>query len=68
LIALNNGLWNERNAVVTNDHQCDQNRLCVHSTARLQLVNAGSFEKYGEVASGAFIALVGLVFLFVPVL
>ncbi len=42
--------------------------LCVYSTAGLQRVNLGSFEKYGEVASGAFIAIVGLVFLFVPVL
>ncbi len=42
--------------------------LCVYSTAGLQRVNLGSFEKYGEVASGAFIALVGLVFFFVPVL
>lgn len=42
--------------------------LCVYSTVGLQRVNLGSFEKYGEVASGAFIALVGLVFLFIPVL
>ena len=42
--------------------------LCVASTAGLQRVNLGSFEKYGEVVSGAFIALVGLIFLFVPVL
>src|SRR6202035_1203252 len=41
--------------------------LCVYSTAGLQRVKLGSFEKYGEVVSGAFIALVGLVFLFVPV-
>jgi ABC-type nickel/cobalt efflux system permease component RcnA len=42
--------------------------LCVYSTAGLQRLKLGSFEKYGEVISGAFIALVGLVFLFVPVL
>ncbi len=42
--------------------------LCVYSAASLQRVNLGAFEKYGEVASGAFIALVGIVFLFIPVL
>jgi hypothetical protein len=41
--------------------------LCVYSTAGLQRVKLGSLEKYGEVLSGAFIAAVGLVFLFVPV-
>lgn len=42
--------------------------LCVYSTAGLQRVKLGSFERYGEVISGAFIALVGLVFLIFPVL
>ena len=42
--------------------------LCVYSTAGLQRVNLGSFETYGEVISGAFIALVGVVFLVFPVL
>jgi ABC-type nickel/cobalt efflux system permease component RcnA len=42
--------------------------LCVYSTAGLQRVKLGSFERYGEVISGAFIALVGLVFLVYPVL
>jgi len=42
--------------------------LCVYSTAGLQRVRLGSFEKYGEVISGAFIALVGCVFLIFPVL
>jgi ABC-type nickel/cobalt efflux system permease component RcnA len=36
--------------------------LCVGSTAGLQRVRLGAFERYGEVLSGAFIALVGLVF------
>ncbi|HEY0396097.1 MAG TPA: hypothetical protein VGD01_16500 [Candidatus Elarobacter sp.] len=35
---------------------------------RIQRVKLAAFEKYGEVASGAFIALVGLVFLFIPAL
>jgi hypothetical protein len=42
--------------------------LCVYSTARLQRLKIGSFEKYGEVISGAFIALVGCAFLIFPVL
>jgi len=42
--------------------------LCVYSTAGLQRVRLGSFEKYGEVISGAFIALVGCVFLVFPLL
>lgn len=42
--------------------------LCVYSTAGLQCLKLGSFEKYGEVISGAFIALVGCVFLIFPVL
>jgi hypothetical protein len=42
--------------------------LCVYSTAGLQRVRLGAFERYGEVSSGAFIALVGLVFWIWPVL
>ena len=42
--------------------------LCVYSTAGLVHVKLGAFEKYGEVMSGAFIAIVGLVFFFFPVL
>jgi ABC-type nickel/cobalt efflux system permease component RcnA len=42
--------------------------LCVYSTAGLQRVRLGAFERYGEVLSGAFIALVGLVFWIWPVL
>jgi hypothetical protein len=37
--------------------------LCVSSTAGLQRVDLGPLERYGEVLSGACIALVGLVFL-----
>ena len=39
--------------------------LCVASTRSLQLVNLGPVERYGEVISGSFIALLGLVFLFI---
>ncbi len=42
--------------------------LCVYSTAGLQGVKLGKIENYGEVISGAFIALVGVVFLIWPVL
>jgi ABC-type nickel/cobalt efflux system permease component RcnA len=42
--------------------------LCVSSTAGLQRLRFGKFEEYGEVLSGAFIALVGIVFLAFPVL
>jgi len=42
--------------------------LCVYSTAGIQRVHLGSFERYGEVLSGAFIALVGVAFWFWPVL
>ena len=42
--------------------------LCVSSVAGLQEVKLGSLERYGEVLSGAFIAIVGLVFLVFPVL
>ncbi len=33
--------------------------LCMASTVELQRVSLGSFERYGEVLSGVFIALVG---------
>jgi hypothetical protein len=36
--------------------------LCVSSTEGLQRVRLGAVERYGEVLSGAFIALVGMVF------
>jgi ABC-type nickel/cobalt efflux system permease component RcnA len=42
--------------------------LCVGSVSSLQRVSFGPLERYGEVLSGAFIAIVGVVFLFVPVL
>jgi hypothetical protein len=42
--------------------------LCVYSTAGLQRVRLGAAERHGEVLSGAFIALVGLVFWVWPVL
>ena len=42
--------------------------LCVHSTARLQRVKFVTLERYGEVFSGAFIALVGLAFWMFPIL
>ncbi len=42
--------------------------LCVYSTAGLQRVRLGPFERYGEVLSGAFIALVGVAFWIWPVL
>jgi hypothetical protein len=42
--------------------------LCVASLAGLQRVSLGPLERYGEVISGAFIALVGMVFWAFPVL
>ena len=36
--------------------------LCVHATAGLRRLRLGAFERYGEVLSGAVIALVGLIF------
>ena len=42
--------------------------FCLYSTAGLRRVRLGSFERYGEVFSGAFIALVGLAFWIWPVL
>lgn len=41
--------------------------LCVYSSAGLERLKLGAFEKYGEVLSGSFIALIGFVFLFWPV-
>jgi hypothetical protein len=42
--------------------------LCVYSAAGLQRVSLGPVERYGEVISGAFIALVGVVFWLLPVM
>lgn len=42
--------------------------LCVYSTAGLQRVSFGPLERYGEVLSGTFIALVGVAFWLWPVL
>lgn len=42
--------------------------LCVYSAAGLQRVKLGPIERYGEVISGAFIALVGVVFWVWPVI
>ncbi len=42
--------------------------LCVVSLASLERVSLGPLERYGEVMSGAFIALVGVVFWIWPVL
>ena len=42
--------------------------LCVYSTAGLQRVRLGAVERYGEVLSGAFIALIGFTFWLWPVL
>ncbi|MBC5824397.1 MAG: hypothetical protein GIW99_01275 [Candidatus Eremiobacteraeota bacterium] len=39
--------------------------LCLGSTSGLQRVNLGPIERYGEVLSGSFIAVIGVVFLFV---
>jgi len=36
--------------------------LCVYSTAGLQRLHLGAFERYGEVLSGAFIAFIGVAF------
>jgi ABC-type nickel/cobalt efflux system permease component RcnA len=41
--------------------------LCVYSAAGLQRVRLGAFERYGEVFSGAFIALVGVAFWIWPI-
>ena len=42
--------------------------LCVYSTVGLQRVRLGAVERYGEVLSGAFIAIVGAAFWIWPVL
>jgi hypothetical protein len=42
--------------------------LCTYSADRLQNLSIGPLEKYGEVLSGAVIALVGIVFLVWPIL
>jgi len=42
--------------------------VCVYSAERLQVVSIGPVERYGEVLSGGFIALVGVIFLIWPVL
>jgi nickel/cobalt transporter (NicO) family protein len=42
--------------------------LCVYSTSGLQRVRLGAFERYGELLSGAFIALVGVAFWISPLL
>lgn len=42
--------------------------LCVYSVAGLRRASLGPLEKYGEVLSGAFIALVGVAFWLWPVL
>ena len=42
--------------------------LCVYSTMGLKRVRLGAVERYGEVLSGTFIALVGLAFWLWPVL
>jgi hypothetical protein len=41
--------------------------LCIYSTVGLQRIRLGAFERYGEVLSGAFIALVGVTFWLWPV-
>ena len=38
--------------------------LCVGSACGIERINLGRFERYGEVISGAFIALLGAIFLF----
>jgi hypothetical protein len=42
--------------------------FCVYSTQGIRQVRLGALERYGEVLSGAFITLVGMVFLVWPVL
>ncbi|MHB8146847.1 MAG: hypothetical protein ACYDGM_06230 [Vulcanimicrobiaceae bacterium] len=41
--------------------------LCVYSHAALKRVSFGVFEEYGEVLSGTFIAIIGVVFLVWPI-
>ena len=49
-------------------YNCNPWLLCVYSTAGLQRARLGAFERYGEVLSGAFIALVGVALWLWPVL
>jgi len=42
--------------------------LCVYPAAGFRRVKLGTFERYGEVLSGAFIALIGVAFYLWPVL
>jgi hypothetical protein len=49
-------------------YNCNPWLLCVYSTAGLQSARLGAFERYGEVLSGAFIALVGVALWLWPVL
>jgi ABC-type nickel/cobalt efflux system permease component RcnA len=42
--------------------------LCTYATAGLQRLRLGAFERYGEVLSGAVIALIGIVFGLQPLL
>lgn len=39
--------------------------LCLASTASLQRMHLGPLERYGEVISGSFIAILGVLFLFI---
>jgi hypothetical protein len=39
--------------------------LCVSSLRGLRGINLGPLEKYGEVLSGSFIAVLGFIFLFI---
>ncbi len=41
--------------------------LCVGSASGMERLNLGRFEQYGEVISGSFIALLGVIFLFWPI-
>ncbi|HVS45754.1 MAG TPA: hypothetical protein VMS32_03735 [Verrucomicrobiae bacterium] len=41
--------------------------LCIYSSAALRSFSLGKFEKYGEVISGTFVALVGVVFAIWPI-
>ena len=42
--------------------------LCVYATAGLRTVEFPAFERYGEVLSGSFIALIGVIFFIWPVI
>lgn len=41
--------------------------LCVAATSGMQRLNLGKFEEYGEVISGTFITILGIVFLIWPI-